>query len=132
MDSNRVANALVMLRLGIFVVMFAWTLDKLVNPQHSSAIFERFYGISGMSGTAFTGIGIAQLILVLAFVTGYKKRFSYGAVLALHAVSTFSSWHKYIDPFNNLLFFAAWPMLAACVALYYLRDMDTRWTIDNR
>lgn len=29
---------------------------------------------------------------------------------------------------SNILFFAAWPMLAACFALYYLRDLDTRWT----
>jgi hypothetical protein len=132
MDSNRVANALVLLRLGIFVVMFVWTLDKFINPQHSGGVFEHFYGISGMSGTAFMWIGIAQLVLVLAFVAGYKKRFSYGAVLILHSISTLSSWHKYMDPFNNLLFFAAWPMLAACITLYYLRDLDTHWTIDDR
>jgi len=28
-----------------------------------------------------------------------------------------------------VLFFAAWPMLAACFALYYLRDLDTKWTL---
>tara|TARA_R110001599_G_scaffold337686_1_gene556209 strand:+ start:28225 stop:28623 length:399 start_codon:yes stop_codon:yes gene_type:complete len=132
MDNQRVANALLLLRLGVFVVMLAWTLDKFVNPQHSGGIFEHFYGLSGISGTAFMWIGIAQLVLVTAFVVGYKKRFSYGAVLILHSVSTLSSWKMYMDPFNNLLFFAAWPMLAACFALYYLRDMDTRWTIDDR
>jgi hypothetical protein len=46
-------------------------------------------------------------------------------VLLLHAVSTFSSYRQYLDPFNNLLFFAAWPMLAACFTLYTLRDLDT-------
>tara|TARA_R110002072_G_scaffold198102_5_gene355619 strand:+ start:123 stop:521 length:399 start_codon:yes stop_codon:yes gene_type:complete len=132
MDSNRIANALLLLRLGVFMVMFVWTLDKFINPQHSAGVFEHFYGLSDLSSTAFVWIGVAQLILVMAFVVGYKKRISYGAVLILHSISTLSSWHKYMDPFNNLLFFAAWPMLAACIALYYLRDMDTRWTIDNR
>ncbi|CAA0096212.1 Uncharacterised protein [Halioglobus japonicus] len=132
MDRNRVANALVLLRLGVFVVMLFWTLDKFINPQHSSGIFEKFYGLSGMSANFFMLIGIAQLALVLAFVAGYKKRFTYGAVLILHLVSTLSSWQQYMDPFNNLLFFAAWPMLAACFALYYLRDMDTHWTIDRK
>tara|TARA_R110001592_G_scaffold246577_1_gene508471 strand:+ start:21752 stop:22150 length:399 start_codon:yes stop_codon:yes gene_type:complete len=131
MNNQRVATALLMLRLGVFVVMLVWTLDKFINPQHSAGVFEHFYGLSGMSGTAFILIGIAQLILVMAFVTGYKKRFSYGAVLVLHSVSTLSAWQKYMDPFNNLLFFAAWPMLAACFALYYLRDMDTRWALDD-
>lgn len=59
------------------------------------------------------------------------KRLVYGLVLALHAVSTFSAFRQYLDPFSNLLFFAAWPMLAACFALYYLRDLDTLWTVDG-
>ena len=71
-------------------------------------------------------------MVVLAFVTGFMNRFSYGIVLILHSVSTFSSWQQYLDAFNNLLFFAAWPMLAACIVLYMLRDLDTRWTIDDR
>lgn len=54
---------------------------------------------------------------------------SYGRVLILYSVSTLSSDGQYMDPFNNLLFFAAWPMLAACFALYSLRDLDTKWTI---
>ena len=50
----------------------------------------------------------------------------------MHAGSTFSSWQQYLDPFNHLLFFTAWPMLAACVALYVLRDQDTLLSIDGR
>lgn len=52
-----------------------------------------------------------------------------GAVLILHAVSTFSSFAQYLSPWQNLLFFAAWPMLAACLALYLLREHDTLATI---
>ncbi len=37
---------------------------------------------------------------------------------------------QYLDPFNNLLFFTAWTMLATCVALYLLRDFDPRWSVD--
>jgi putative oxidoreductase len=47
----------------------------------------------------------------------------------LHGISTLSSYRQYLDPFDNLLFFAAWPMLAACVALFLLRDLDTKWTL---
>ncbi len=52
-------------------------------------------------------LGTHQLILVSAFMAGFKKRFSYGAVFLLHAGSTLSSWQQYLDGFNNLLFFAA-------------------------
>ena len=132
MEQQRIASALLLLRLGVFIVMIMWTLDKFINPQHSGAVFEHFSGLGGLSGTAVIIIGLLQLVVVLAFVAGFMKRWSYGIVLILHGVSTFSSWQQYLDAFNNLLFFAAWPMLAACMALYMLRDLDTRWTIDDR
>ena len=131
-QQQRIANSLLLLRLGVFIVMIMWTLDKFVNPQHSGVVFEKFYGLGGLSGQAFLLIGAVQLVVVLAFVCGYKKRYSYGIVLFLHGVSTLSSWRQYLDAFDHLLFFAAWPMLAACIALYWLRDLDTRWTIDDR
>jgi hypothetical protein len=132
MEQQRIANALLLLRLGVFIVMIMWTLDKFINPQHSSAVFDNFYGLSGLSDATFMIIGFLQLLVVLAFVAGFMKRYSYGIILALHSISTLSSWQQYLDGFNNLLFFAAWPMLAACIALYMLRDLDTRWTVDDR
>ena len=61
-------------------------------------------------------------------------RFTYGAVLLFHAISAVSAYQQYISPFesHNLLFYAAWPMLAACLALYTLRDLDTLWTIRGK
>lgn len=35
------------------------------------------------------------------------------------------------DEGPNLLFFAAWPMLAACLALFLLRDEDTLATVGS-
>ena len=126
-DRERISNALLALRIGVFVVMFMWTLDKFVNVAHASRVFENFYGLSGLESGIMAAIGIAELILILAFVAGYQKRVSYAGVLILHGISTLSSYRQYLDPFNNLLFFAAWPMLAACFALYLLRDLDTKW-----
>ena len=117
------------LRLGVFVVMFVWTLDKFINPAHSAKIFQHFYGVEGMGETIMYLLGALQLMLVLTFLVGVKKRITYGLVFLLHAISTLSSYAKYIDAFNNLLFFAAWPMLAACFALYLLRDEDTKFTL---
>lgn len=128
-DRDRVATVLLPLRLGVFLVMLMWTLDKFINAGHAARVFENFYSVGGLEQTAFLVIGVAELALILAFVAGYQKRVSYGLVLVLHSVSTLSSYRQYLDPFNNLLFFAAWPMLAACFALYYLRDLDTKWTV---
>jgi len=130
-DRERIATALFALRAGVFIVMLMWTLDKFVNVSHAARVFESFYGISGLGRGVMAAIGIAELLLILAFVAGYQKRITYGGVLILHGISTLSSYRQYLDPFNNLLFFAAWPMLAACLALYLLRDFDTRWTVER-
>lgn len=121
--------SLLSLRLGVFIVMLMWTLDKFVNPAHGAAVFEKFYALPNLGANVFYALGLAQLILVIAFVIGYKKRLSYGIILLMHAGSTFSSYNQYLDGFNNLLFFAAWPMLAACLTLYLLREADTKFTV---
>jgi putative oxidoreductase len=121
--------SLLFLRVGVFIVMFIWTLDKFVNPAHSIKIFEHFYKIDGLNDIIAYGLGALQLILVIAFLFGIKKRLSYGLIFLIHAGSTLSAYALYIDAFNNLLFFAAWPMLAACAALYLLRDADTKFTL---
>jgi putative oxidoreductase len=128
-NQPKIANALVLLRLSIFVVMLMWTLDKFINPQHSAGVYANFYKIGGLEANVIMIIAILELLLLLAFVIGFKKRISYGLVFILHAVSTISTIPHYLDPFNNLLFFAAIPMLAGCWALFSLRDLDTRLTV---
>lgn len=117
--------ALLLLRLGIFTVFLFWTLDKLIQPDHAAKVFGAFYGLGGLSETIFYIMGAIQLALILAFVAGVMKTWTYGAILVFHGVSTLSAFGKYLQPFDNLLFFAAWPMLAACAALFLLRDYDT-------
>ncbi|MEX2525539.1 MAG: hypothetical protein WD750_11325 [Gammaproteobacteria bacterium] len=128
-SGTRLQYSLFLLRLGVFVVMLMWTLDKFINPGHTTAIFENFYGLAGLGNALIMGLAAVELLILLAFVSGLFKRFSYGAVLLFHAVSTLSSFRQYLDPWDHLLFFAAWPMLAACIALYLLRDDDRLFTI---
>jgi len=132
-QNDRLTISLFILRLGVFVVMFIWTIDKFVRPEHAAAVFKNFYFISDLNYTLSYLIGAVELVLLAGFLLGWKKRFTYCAVLILHAVSTLSSFKQYLAPFEgpNILFFAAWPMLAACVALYLLREQDTLWTIEK-
>lgn len=121
-----------MIRAGIATVFLMWTIDKFINPEHAAAVFKKFYMIPSLSAVAAYAVGGVQLAIVLAFLAGWLRTWTYGIVLGLHAISTFSSWGKYIDPWTypNLLFFAAIPMLGACVALWLLRDLDT-FTVDG-
>lgn len=132
MDSNkRLAIALLFQRLTVFLVMLMWTVDKFLRPEHASSVFVNFYFIEGLGHLSIYILGGLELLLLAAFVLGIKKRITYGLVLVLHGISTGSSFKQYLEPFQgpNLLFFAAWPMLAACFALYTLRDQDTLWAL---
>lgn len=128
---NRLPLCLLGLRLGVFVVMLAWTVDKFVQPEHAVSVFKHFYGITKVDQAAMYGLASLEVVLLLAFLLGIKRRISYGLVLLLHGVSTLSAWPQYAQPFrdSNLLFFAAWPMLAACIMLYAMRDQDSLLTI---
>ncbi len=114
--------------------MVIWTIDKFVRPEHAGSVYQKFYSLAGLGPAIIYAIGAAELLLLVAFVIGFVPRITYGLVLLLHAVSTFSSFRQYLAPFQgpNILFFAAWPMLAACFALYNLRDLDTLWSVRAR
>ena len=130
--SNRIALVLFALRISIFVVLAMWTLDKFFHPEHAAAVFEHFYGLAGLGVTLVYALAVAESVLLVGFLLGVAPRLTYGTVLLLHGVSTLASYQQYLHPFesNNLLFFAAWPMLAACFALYLLRDLDT-WHVSK-
>jgi hypothetical protein len=111
--------------------MLIWTIDKFVRPAHAISVYEHFYFLRGLGAAIIYSIAVAELLLLIGFVIGFAPRLTYGLVLLLHAVSTFSSYQQYLHPYQgpNILFFAAWPMLGACFTLYYLRDLDTLWSI---
>ncbi len=131
---RRIPVALLTLRLSVFIVMFVWTLDKFVRPEHAASVYENYYFVGGLSRAVTLTIGALEVALLVGFVLGIAKRCTYGAVLVLHGISTLAAFKHYLAPFAegpHLLFFAAWPMLAACFSLYLLRDLDTlgivRW-----
>jgi hypothetical protein len=129
-DQNKLSISLLLLRLTVFLVIFMWTVDKFINPGHATKVFEHFYLIDFIQFNVMYIIGTIEMGILAMFLVGYKKQFTYGFVLLIHSVSTFSAFGKYLDPFSgNLLFFAAWPMWAACVALYLLRDSDVMFNL---
>ena|SRR5438876_8900054 len=133
-NRDRVGVALLVLRVTVFLVMLVWTIDKFVRPAHAISVYEHFYFLRGLGPAIIYSIAVAELVLLLGFVVGFAPRLTYGLVLLLHAVSTLSSYRQYFHPYQgpNILFFAAWPMLGACFALYYLCDLDTLWTVRGR
>ena len=108
-----------------------WTANKFVNPSGTAAVFQGCYGISDLSEIASYAVGALQGAVVIAFLIGFQKPWATAIVFVMHSVSTLTSMDRYLDPWTspNLLFFAAWPMLTAIIALYVLRDHDTKFSL---
>jgi hypothetical protein len=64
---------LFLLRLGVFIVMLVWTLDRFINPEHAARVFEHFYLLSNISPGVLKIVGGLELLIIFAFVAGYQK-----------------------------------------------------------
>jgi len=126
---QKLTNNLFYLRISIALVLIMWTVDKFVNPAHGVGVYEKFYFIPGIGENIMIIIGAAELVLIALFLVGRFKNITYLIVLIIHAISTITPMAVYLDPFKGagLLFFAAWPMLAACWMLYVFREQDTKF-----
>lgn len=128
--SKRLNLSLLLLRIGVFIVMALWAVDKFVNPAHTAGVFAKFYAIEGLGVNISYLLGAVQLAVVIAFLVGFKRTWSYGLIMLMHAVSTLAPFQMYLNPWKSMLFFAAWPMLAAVVVLFIMREYD-EWTVDG-
>jgi hypothetical protein len=122
--------SLLLLRLSSALVMAFWALDKFHNPAHGAKVFSYFYGLNDVPLTVIHAAGGAQMVLTIVFALGLLRFWSYGLMLLLHLATTVVSWRQYLEPFDNLLFLAAFPMLAALVAVFVLRERDTLFSLD--
>jgi len=124
---SRLEIALVVLRLAIAAFLLVWVGDKFFNPKHTQAVLAGFYAMKDVSSQIVLWLGIAQLVLVLAFAAGWQRLWTYGIVFVMHAATTVVSIHKIIPPFGpsaKILFWAGIPVLAAMFALLLLHDRD--------
>ena len=57
-----------------------------------------FYGLSDLGEAVSYSIGVIEMALLLAFLLGFKKTFTYGVMFGLHAISSSvlsgNTWHR--------------------------------------
>jgi uncharacterized membrane protein len=129
-DDMKIRVSLLSLRLGVAAVFLAWTIDRIVNYAHNSGMMAHYYHVQ-ISEPILMVMGIVELLLVLAFLAGKFKTYSYGFILIAHSATTIASSWRLLPPYeiHQLLYFGSLPMLGACIALFLLRDKDTLFTI---
>ena len=124
--------SLAAIRLTTAAFMMVWAVDKLWNVKHAQAIAANFYFWKDAPAQLLMGLGVLQVLLVLAFAHGLVRFWTYGAILLMHAVTTIASVGKMLPPYgpgSNILFWASVPVLAAILTLFLLRDRDRLFVV---
>ena len=125
-------KALPILRIGMFLFMMVWAVEKLVRPEAYQAIFGSFYGQQNMAVSIIYLIGAVQIAILIAFVLGKFKAVTYGLVLAMNLVTTLVSYQQILAPYagkTNHLFAASIVVLAASLFLFLVRNQDIAMTL---
>lgn len=132
MATHTLKLPLFLTRLSIFYFMLPWQLMRFTTPESVIGIAEKHYKFTMPEAVPMI-TGVLMMILLIAFVTGFKKKISYLLVLILHALGTLMTLPKLIIGLESfyILFAAAIPVVFAMLLLYILRDEDTMLSFDN-
>lgn len=124
---------LVISRMTLGVFFLVWSLEKIVAPEIAQRVAETFYGGAPGVNTLLL-IGIAQTVLILAFMAGLMKTWTYGALLVFHTASVLTTVGRLINPYEppNHLFWAGVPVIALLILLFLMRNEDTLFVLGRR
>jgi len=126
------AGSLLVLRISLGLLMLIWGIDKLVNVEHGLEVSKHFYLDLFSSTTLLQAFGALQIILGLAVVLGWLRRFAYPVLLLITGATLLGVWRSVVDPWGwyleggNVLFYPSLIIFAAAWVLYCFRDEDTR------
>ena len=122
--------SLAIIRMSSVLFFLVWSIGKMIAPELTQKVFATFY-FSEISPVLSSVLGMLQSIIVLIFMVGLWKTFSYGLVLGMHATSVVSTYQQLLNPYEppNPLFWAGVPVLGALIALFMLRKCDQLLTL---
>jgi uncharacterized membrane protein YphA (DoxX/SURF4 family) len=129
----KLSISLLIIRLSIAAFFTAWSSLKFFRPEWFENVFRNFYGLEFASRDMSAAVGIVQLLIVLAFVLGYKRGLSYAVLALMQGAGVLGSIPNLINftQYPNNLMWAAVPALGAAIALFILREHDG-FTIDGQ
>lgn len=132
MSDKNLKLPLFLTRLSVFYFLLPWQITRFKSPETINNISSKYYKFN-MPEVGSTITGVLMIILLLAFLVGFKKRISYGLVFILHAIGTLMTLPYLIIGTKsiNMLFLAAIPTAFAMLLLYCLRDEDTMFSLNK-
>ena len=131
-NEKRLEIGLFVMRLSLGVFFIASIIQKLVATQAIQGTFEGFYSL-GIPIAAFYPLLFIAAVLIVFFLAGLYKTFSYGALLGIQLSSVFSMYNVMLDPNKPtyILFWLGISGIGALSGLFLLRDNDVFLSFDK-
>lgn len=114
-----------------------WGADKLFNVEHGMAVANAFYFGFLAAENALRMAGALQMLVGLAVVVGFARRWVYPVQVLLNGASLLAVMQSVIDPWSwmfegsNALFYPSLIIFAGSLLLIAYRDED-KLALDRR
>ncbi len=131
-NEKRLEIGLFVMRLSISIFFLALITQKLFTTQPKQGIFPSFDSLDIPAFTSYPLLFITTA-LILSFLGGWYKTFSYGGVLSMQLVllaPTYKEFFKFSEP-TDIFLWSTIPLLGTSVSLFLLRDNDNLFTFDK-
>lgn len=79
--------SLLLIRLTTAAFVLVWAVAKFANVKQQQGVASTFYGWKDASPDIWMLIGDVQVVILLAFASGFWKTWTYGGVFVMHAAS---------------------------------------------
>ncbi|WP_298183999.1 DoxX family protein [uncultured Pseudomonas sp.] len=128
--------SLLLLRVSLGWLLVIWGADKVFNVEHGLAVANKFYFGLLAAESALQVAGVLQMLIGLAVVLGFARRWVYPAQALLNSASLLAVSKSVLDPWGwvftgtNALFYPSLIIFAASLLLIALREDDT-WVLDR-
>ena len=125
-EQRKIEIALLILRVSIGSFMLVWASLKFYRPGWMVNVFRNTYGQEWATQDLSFLVGSLQMLLVIAFIIGFARTFSYALMTLMHATGVIGSIPSLINftKFPNNLLWTSVVTLGALVALFILRNHD--------
>jgi uncharacterized membrane protein YphA (DoxX/SURF4 family) len=129
--------SLLLLRISLGWLLVIWGADKVFNVEHGLAVANKFYFGFLATESALQVAGVLQILIGLAVVVGFARRWVYPIQVLLNGASLLAVFKSVVDPWGwvltgtNALFYPSLIIFAASLLLIAFREEDT-WVLDKR
>ena len=121
---------LLFLRVSLGWLLVIWGADKVFNVEHGMAVANKFYFGFLAAESALRVAGALQILVGLAVVVGFARRWTYPVQVLLNGASLLAVMQSVIDPWSwvfqgsNALFYPSLIIFAGSLLLIAYRDED--------